>query len=132
MIILKKEHAAKITAHALEEAPAEACGILAGGNGKTEKVYLMVNADSSPETFFMDPREQLKVMKEIRNSGMELAAIYHSHPESEAYPSPHDVELAFYPDASYIIISLKNKKNPCIRSFRIVEGKITEQEVRVE
>jgi proteasome lid subunit RPN8/RPN11 len=58
-----------------------------------------------------------------------MVGIYHSHTESEAYPSGRDLELAFYPDAYYIIISLKDKKNPSIRAFRIVEGKISEEEI---
>lgn len=121
-----------IIAHAKREAPNEACGILAGKEGRVEKVYRMSNTDKSSRTFFMDPQEQLKVMKEMRNLGLEMAAIYHSHLESEAYPSAHDVELAYYPETSYVIVSIKDKDNPTIRSFRIVEGKISEEELKIE
>ena len=121
-----------IIAHAKREAPNEACGILAGKEGRVEKVYQMSNTDKSSKTFFMDPQEQLKVMKEIRNLGLEMAAIYHSHLESEAYPSAHDVELAYYPETSYVIVSIKDKDNPTIRSFKIVEGKISEEEVNIK
>lgn len=121
-----------IIAHAKREAPNEACGILAGKEGRVEKVYQMSNTDKSSKTFFMDPQEQLKVMKEIRNLGLEMAVIYHSHLESEAYPSAHDVELAYYPETSYVIVSIKDKDNPTIRSFKIVEGKISEEEVKIE
>lgn len=92
----------------------------------------MSNVDKSPATYFMQGQEQLKVMKEMRNLGLEMSGIYHSHVASQAYPSAHDVELAFYPDASYVIISLKDKNNPSIRSFRIKEGNITEEEVKIE
>jgi len=121
-----------ITEHAIREFPNEACGILAGNQARVKKVYEMVNAQKSPETFFMDAREQLKVMKEIRNKGEEMIGIYHSHVASLAYPSSHDVELALYPEASYVIISIKDKKNPSVRSFKIAEGKITEEELEIE
>ena len=132
MLILKKELFKEITEHASCEFPNEACGILSGSQGRVEKVYEMTNLDKCPSTFFMEPKEQLKVMKEIRNKGEEMLGIYHSHVASEAYPSSHDVELALYPEASYVIISIKDKKNPSIRSFKIVEGEIAEEELKIE
>jgi len=132
MLILKKELLKMITEHAIREFPNEACGILSGSQGRVEKVYEMTNTDKSPQTFFMDAKEQLSVMKEIRNQGQEMIGIYHSHVASEAYPSSHDVELALYPEVSYVIISIKNKKNPSVRSFKIVEGKISEEELKIE
>lgn len=141
MLTLEKELCEQIIRQCKREFPNEACGILAGppssatnlgGLRRVAKVYEMANADASPESFFMDAKEQLKVTKEIRNSGLEMLAIYHSHVASPAYPSAHDIELAFYPEASYIIISLKDKNNPQIRSFKIIEGKITEEELKIE
>lgn len=132
MLTVKKKFLKKIIVHSRKEFPNEACGILAGKDGKVEKVYGMKNSDASPSTFFMEPEEQLKVMKEIRNSGIQMIGIYHSHVASPAYPSSHDVELALYPEVSYIIISLEDKKNPVIRSFKIQEGKITEEDMRIE
>lgn len=131
MLILKKEFLDRIISQSKKEFPNEACGILAGKEGKVEKVYAMTNTDKSPSTYFMDAKEQFKVMKEMRDLGSEMLGIYHSHVASQAYPSSHDVELAFYPEASYIIVSLKDKDNPEIRSFKIKEGKITEEEVRI-
>lgn len=126
---LQKE---EIMRHAKESMPHEACGILAGKTGKVEKVYEMTNKSDTPGTcYFMDPKEQLKVMKEIRNSGLEILAIYHSHTGSGAYPSARDIELAYYPEAAYIIISLQNKVSPGIRTFKLVEGKIIEEEIIV-
>ena len=132
MLTLKKELFKRITEHAIREFPNEACGILSGSQGRVGKVYEMTNTDKSPQTFFMDAKEQLRVMKEIRNKGEEMIGIYHSHVASEAYPSSHDVELALYPEVSYVIISIKNKKNPSARSFKIVEGKISEEELKIE
>jgi proteasome lid subunit RPN8/RPN11 len=132
MFILKKELFDRIILHSRKEFPNEACGILAGKDGRVEKIYEMNNSDASPSTFFMDPNEQLKIMKEIRGSSMEMIGIYHSHVASHAYPSSHDVDLAFYPEVSYAIISLQDSKNPVVRSFKIQEGKVTEEEVRIE
>ena len=131
MLTLKGDDRDKIIKQCIKEFPNEACGILAGRNGKVEKVYEMTNADKSAATFFMDAKEQFKVAKEIRNSGLEMAGIYHSHAASGAYPSSHDVEMAFYPEASYVIISLIDKNKPDIKSFKINEGRITEEEIKV-
>ncbi len=132
MLILESAISEKIIKHCKEYFPEEACGILAGNKDKTEIAYPMDNTDRSPESYFMDPREQLKTMKCIREQGLEMLAIYHSHSFSRAYPSKKDVELAFYPDVSYVIVSLADKKLPVIRSFKIQEGNIKEEEVRIE
>jgi proteasome lid subunit RPN8/RPN11 len=131
MLYLNKTQKNELIEHSKREAPDEACGILAGQNGKIEKIYRMTNDDKSSVTFLMDPKEQLKTMKDIRSSGLVMVGIYHSHPQTDAYPSAHDVELAYYPEASYVIVSLRDKKNPGIRSFKIIEGKIEEEEVRI-
>lgn len=126
MLYMGNEHRAEIIAHAKENLDQESCGILAGKNGKVEKVYKMANVSDSPELcYFMDSREQLNVMKKIRNLNLEMIGIYHSHPKSEPYPSLRDVELAFYPEVVYIIISLKNSAAPELKAYKIVAGKIT-------
>jgi len=132
MLILKKESFNQIVRHSKEESPNEACGILAGKDDTVYKVYEMENSDKSPESFFVEPREQLRIMKEIRSSGLEMVGVYHSHLASQAYPSTRDLELAFYPDISYAIISLKDKENPQIRSFKIQDNKISEEEVEIK
>ncbi len=132
MLILGKGFFDRVVSQCLREFPDEACGILAGNAGKVVKVFEAANADKSPSSYLMDPKEQLKIIKEIRNSGLEMAGIYHSHVASEAYPSSRDLELAFYPEASYVIVSLIDKNNPRIRSFKIADGGITEEEVKIE
>ena len=114
MLYLSKKQADELIEHSKRESPNEVCGIRTGKEGKTEKLYQMTNTDKSSKTFFMDPKEQLKVMKEIRALGLEMVGIYHSHIETEAYPSAHDVELAYYPEASYVIVSIKDKDNPSL------------------
>ncbi len=132
MVILKKELYEQIIRQCFREYPWEACGILAGKGGTAEKVYEMANADRSPITFFMEPREQLRVMKEIRNSGLDMIGIYHSHVASDAYPSSRDVDLALYPEVFTLIISLSDKNNPSIRSFKINGDRITEEATVIE
>lgn len=122
----------ELIADAKKYAPQEACGILSGKEGRIEKFFPVANTDQSGQTFFMDPKEQLRVMKEIRNSGQEFLGIYHSHLKSDAYPSQHDVDLAFYPEVSYVIVSIKDNANPTVRSFKILDAKISEEEVVVD
>ena len=130
MTIIKEQYLSQIIEHAKSKAPNEVCGILAGKDGIVEKVYKTANVSDNPGLcYLMDPKEQLKIMKEIRNSGLEMAAIYHSHPHGASYPSKKDVELAFYPEASYIIVSLANQKDPELRCFRIIDEKITEEDI---
>ncbi|MBI4335751.1 MAG: M67 family metallopeptidase [Candidatus Omnitrophica bacterium] len=130
MIAFTKAITEKMIGHSKREFPNEACGILAGEDGAVSKIYEMTNADKSPSSYFMDAREQFKAMKDIRALGLEMLGIYHSHVASQAYPSAHDVKLAFYPEASYVIITLEDKGKPGIRSFKIKEGKISEEEIR--
>ena len=115
--------------HALEDDPDECCGILAGRDSKVSKLYRMTNVDHSPYRYNMDPKELYNIYNEIDNDGLEIVGIYHSHTHSEAYPSDTDVRLVTWPDASYILVSLMNKKNPEVRAFRIVDGNITEEEI---
>lgn len=75
----------------------------------------------------MDTQEQFWVFKNMRHNGLEVIAIYHSHPHTEAYPSPTDVSLAYYPEATYILTSLQDPQNPILRAFKIKDGKIIEE-----
>lgn len=106
-------------AHAGAEFPNECCGMIAGENGRAVRSYRARNSEASPFMYVMDPREQLRIMDEIDEGGWDLLAIYHSHTRSAAYPSRTDVELAFFPDALYLIVSLAEPERPEIRAFRI-------------
>ncbi|MBI5198714.1 MAG: M67 family metallopeptidase [Nitrospirae bacterium] len=130
MLSIKREDIEIVLEHARDENPREACGILAGNDGVVEKVYRMKNKDLSSVTYLMDSMEQFAVMKEMKEKGLDLVGIYHSHTSSVAYPSATDIERAFYPEASYLIVSLSNKE-PQIRSFRIKDGKVEEEEMRI-
>jgi proteasome lid subunit RPN8/RPN11 len=116
----------KMVAHCSAACPNETCGILAGRDGTVEKIYEMSNIEPSPVSYLMDPKEQFLAMKEMRREGTDMVAIYHSHPQSPAYPSGKDVSLAFYPDAVYVIVSLIDRSRPEIRGFKIKEGNVSE------
>ncbi len=130
MIYIDNSILNQIIEHCKRQLPNEACGILAGNNLKVIKAYEMKNVNNSPSSFLMDPKEQLKVFKQMRDLKLEMLGIYHSHVCSDAYPSRRDVDMAFYPEVSYVIISLKDIDNPEIKSFKIKEGKITEEEMK--
>lgn len=133
MIEIKKEFIDQILDQAKKGYPKEVCGIIAGKDGVTAKIYEMKNIAETPETFyFMESEEQFKVLKDMRNSGMEMLGIYHSHPVSRAYPSDEDCRMCFYPDVFYMIVSLKNFKEPEIGIFKVNGNKITEERVAIE
>ncbi len=120
----------EVISHCREECPKEACGILAGKDWVVKKVYKMKNIENSSVSYMMDPKEQFAVMKAISKESLDMTAIYHSHPDLDAYPSPRDIQLAFYPDSVYLIVGLIDNKSK-VKAFTIKEGKIEEVEMRV-
>jgi [CysO sulfur-carrier protein]-S-L-cysteine hydrolase len=111
--------AASLVAHAREEFPNECCGLIAGREGTATRVLRAVNSEGSPFMYVMDPREQMQLMDEIDEAGEDLLAIYHSHTRSAAYPSTTDVDLAFFAEPLYVIVSLQDDANPVIRAFHL-------------
>jgi len=128
---LSRDQAKALITHAQEEAPNECCGLLAGRNGRVERVYPGTNVDHSPYTYLMDPKEQLAAFKDMETAELDLVGIYHSHTHTAAYPSRTDVAKAFYPDAMYVIVSLAKRDAPDIRAFRVADGQINEESVIV-
>jgi proteasome lid subunit RPN8/RPN11 len=128
---ISQEHLDEIVRHAREEMPNECCGIIATRDGAVVQVFRATNADASPVRYSLDPNEQLRISNEIEANGWELGAIYHSHTRSAAYPSQTDVNLAFYPDALYLIVSLAEPEAPDVRAFRIVDSKISEADLAI-
>jgi proteasome lid subunit RPN8/RPN11 len=129
---ISQEQVDEIVRHARDEMPNECCGIIATNDGAAVKVFRATNAEASPVRYSLDPSEQLRISNEIEASGWELGAIYHSHTRSRAYPSQTDVNLAFYPDALYLIVSLEDPDSPDLRAFRIVEERIDEAELEID
>ncbi len=121
----------EIVEHGLRGFPNEACGLLAGRDGQAVRFYPMRNADASPVTYRLDPREQLRVFDELEREGLQLFGIVHSHTHSEPYPSETDRRQAFYPESLYLILGLADRERPVLRAFRIVEGEVTEEELRI-
>jgi [CysO sulfur-carrier protein]-S-L-cysteine hydrolase len=117
--------------HARAEAPNECCGLIGGENGEAKSVYRARNAEASPLRYNLDPQDQFRIMSEMEESGEELSAIYHSHTASPAYPSQTDINLAAYPDAIYLIVSLAEDEVP-LRGFEIRDGEVTEVDLAVE
>jgi proteasome lid subunit RPN8/RPN11 len=117
--------------HGLAAFPNEACGLLAGKEGRPVKFFAMANQDASPASYRLDPREQLMVFDEIEDEDWELLGIFHTHTHSDAYPSETDLRQAFYPEAMYVVMSLSDRANPVVRAFRIEDAEVAEEEVSV-
>lgn len=132
MLKLERRYVDEIIRHAREEDPNECCGILAGRDGQVARLYRAVNAEASPYRYNVDPKDLLRIYKECDAQGWEFVAIYHSHTHTEAYPSATDVRLAAWPDSLYLIVSLADKANPILRAFRIQDGAIREEPLRIE
>ena len=126
-----------IVAHAKKDHPDEACGIVAGpeGSDRPERFVEMVNAAGSPTFYEFDSTDLFQLYKEMDKSDEEPVVIYHSHTATEAYPSRTDIRLASEPNAHYVLVSTRehgNSEGPVeFRSFRIVDGEVTEEEVSV-
>jgi [CysO sulfur-carrier protein]-S-L-cysteine hydrolase len=123
----------EIVAHARDDKPNECCGMVAGHDGEALAVHRARNAFASPLRYEVHPQDQFRITTEIEEAGQEIAAIYHSHTKSEAYPSQTDVNLARnWPDPLYLICSLENPDEPVVRAFSIRDGAVEEVELEVE
>jgi [CysO sulfur-carrier protein]-S-L-cysteine hydrolase len=122
-----------IVAHARRDHPDEACGIVAGpvGSGRAERVVEMTNAARSMTQYEFEPAEQLRVYREMDDRDEEAVVVYHSHTATEAYPSRTDVRYASQPDAHYVLVSTRDPETAELRSYRIVDDVVTEEEVRI-
>jgi len=138
-----------MVSHAREVDPFECCGLLAGKNGSVIRQYRITNTVAQDTraakvfdeagvkqlgylsatkraevAYFMDPKEMLAAFKDMRERQLDLAAIYHSHTHSPAYPSATDIGLAYYPEAAYLIISLEEKSKPDIQAYWIRDRQV--------
>jgi [CysO sulfur-carrier protein]-S-L-cysteine hydrolase len=126
-----------IVAHAKRDHPDEACGVVTGpeGSDRPERFVPMVNAASSPTFSEFDSTDLLKLYREMDDRGEEPVVVYHSHTATEAYPSRTDIALAQEPNAHYVLVSTRehgNSPGPVeFRSYRVVDGEVTEEEVLV-
>jgi [CysO sulfur-carrier protein]-S-L-cysteine hydrolase len=123
----------EVVAHAQAEAPNECCGMIAARDGRAVAVHRARNAAASPKlSYHMDGKEQYQIEMAIEDAGLELGAIYHSHPRSEPVPSQTDVNLAkWWPDPLYVIVGLEHAE-PDVRAWRIVDGAVSEAALEVD
>ncbi len=128
---IEKHYLEEMIAHARQEAPNECCGVLAGRDGRVLKLYRATNAEHSRYRYEVDSQELFRIHRECEESGWQFLGIYHSHTASEAYPSPTDVRLAFWPESLYFLVSLRDPQNPVVRAFRIRDGEVTEEEIEI-
>jgi proteasome lid subunit RPN8/RPN11 len=113
----------QILHHAQSTPELEICGLIAARDGQPQRCIPVANIASQPETLFsMDPARQIQALRDMREQGETLFAIYHSHPHSPAQPSASDLEQAGYPGALYIIVSLNTKGVLEMRGFRLDKG----------
>jgi proteasome lid subunit RPN8/RPN11 len=125
----------QIVEHARRDHPDEACGVIAGRDGKPERFIPMVNAARSPTFYEFDSMDLLNLYKEMDDRDEEPVVIYHSHTATEAYPSRTDISYASEPEAHYVLVSTRDDQrdpqNPEFRSYRIVDGVVTEEPVEI-
>src|ERR1700741_1619176 len=121
----------ELVQHALADAPNEVCGMIASRDGEAVTLYRAGNAAASPLRYEIDGAEQYRIQMAIDDAGLDLGAIYHSHTRSAPTPSQTDINLAFYPDALYVIVGVEDDE-PDVRAWRIVDGAATEAALEVE
>jgi [CysO sulfur-carrier protein]-S-L-cysteine hydrolase len=133
-MVLTASQIEQLVAQAWRDAPNETCGLIGGHDGRALQIYPLKNVDDNPRIRYLaEPQELLHAIRDVEEAhDWQVLAIYHSHPASPAYPSPTDVERAFYPDAIYILISLMNPEMAQVRGFQIQNDKITEVTLAVE
>jgi [CysO sulfur-carrier protein]-S-L-cysteine hydrolase len=133
-MILTRSQVEELVAQARREAPNETCGLIGGKDDRALQIYPLRNVDDNPRIRYLaEPLELLHAIRDVEEAhDWQVLAIYHSHPASPAYPSPTDVERAFYPDAVYVLISLMNPELAQVRGFQIKEEQISEITLQVE
>jgi [CysO sulfur-carrier protein]-S-L-cysteine hydrolase len=133
MLLLLRSVHDQMVAHCLKGLPEEACGLLGGRleTGEAVTCYPTRNAAASATLYTVDPKEHLRADRDAEAAGNSIIGVFHSHTHTEAYPSPTDVAQAPDPSWHYVLVSLRDVQ-PVMRSYRIIEGVITEEPIRLE
>jgi [CysO sulfur-carrier protein]-S-L-cysteine hydrolase len=133
MLTIERTIVDQIVAHARADHPDEACGIVAGaiGSDRPTRFVKMENAERSPTFYRFDSGEQFRVWRELDDRDEEPVVIYHSHTATEAYPSRTDISYASEPNAHWVLVSTRDADEVEFRSYRIVDGEVTEEEVSI-
>jgi proteasome lid subunit RPN8/RPN11 len=130
---IRRDLVDQMVAHARRDHPDEACGVIPGpeDSERPERFVPMTNAARSPTFYHFDSEEQRVLWKEMAKNDESPLVIYHSHTATEAYPSRTDIDLAQYPEAHYVLISTRHPEEIELRSYRILDGEVTEEPVEV-
>jgi proteasome lid subunit RPN8/RPN11 len=137
VLLLPADILATMVAHCLDGYPLEACGLLGGVEGQSDDTgqvtrgYPTTNAAASSRVYAVAPGDLLRADRDAQDHGAELIGVWHSHTHTEAYPSPTDIAQAPDPAWHYVIVSLRDVE-PTLRSYRVVEGWVTEEPVEVQ
>jgi proteasome lid subunit RPN8/RPN11 len=130
----------EMLAHLRSVYPEEGCGMLGGKDGRVIKHYPTTNVEPENKQirYLIDPHQQLAAEEDMDEQGLEVLAIYHSHPKTQARPSPTDVRTAYYPDAFYLLVSFADFENPDFRAYKILKpdpwgdtGEIVEKDLEI-
>ena len=123
----------EMIAHARADHPDEACGIVAGptGSDRPDRLIRMVNAERSPTFYRFDSQEQLRLYRDLDARDEEVVVVYHSHTATEAYPSRTDISFAGEPQAHYLLVSTRDPERDEVRSYRILDGQVSEENVEI-
>ncbi|GAB3238915.1 Mov34/MPN/PAD-1 family protein [Mycolicibacterium hippocampi] len=133
MLTIRADLVDAMVSHARADHPDEACGVISGpeGSDRPENFIAMLNAERSPTFYRFDSMEQFRVWKAMEEADEAPIVIYHSHTGTEAYPSRTDVAIAAEPDAHYVLVSTRDPDEHELRSYRIVDGVVTEEPVKI-
>ena len=130
MVELTRDSYQKILAHCLEGYPLEACGLLIGRGNRVTEIHPTENEARSARLYSIPPGDVLRAERRSEEMGSKLLGVFHSHTNSEAYPSPTDVRLAPDPSWIYLVVSLSRTLAE-LRAFRILFGKVAEDRVSI-
>jgi [CysO sulfur-carrier protein]-S-L-cysteine hydrolase len=133
VLVIRRDLVDAMVAHARRDHPDEACGILAGpeGSDRPERFIPMLNAARSPTYYDFESGEYLRVHRAMEAADEDYIVIYHSHTATEPYPSRTDIKIAGWPQAHYVLISTRDPEEHELRSYRIVDGVVSEEDVEV-
>ena len=133
MLVIRADLVDEIVAHARRDHPDEACGVIAGAEGsdRPERFIPMLNAARSPTFYEFDSADLLRLYRDMDARDEVPVVVYHSHTATEAYPSRTDISYASEPEAHYVLVSTREPDSHEFRSFRIVDGVVTEEDVSV-
>lgn len=122
----------QMLAHAQQNPDQEICGLISQAADRSKR-YLRIDncANDKAHHYEMNSKQLIDSLRELRKRDEDLLAIVHSHPTSTAQASASDIELANYPEAYYLIISLNTRGVLEMRAYKISDGSASEVKVYI-